>query len=208
MMGWFGSYSPARGTMKKHQSVIRQALEHKICRRSFLKAGGLALGASMIPSTLLGAIQAPQSPERTLALYNLHTGETLKTAYWMRGEYLSDALSEINHILRDLRTEEILPIDTGLLDLLHDLHNSTRSPEMFHIISGYRSPATNARLRENSHGVAGHSLHMLGKAADIRLPGYSLSSLRQAAVDLKGGGVGYYPGSDFVHVDVGRVRYW
>jgi len=79
---------------------------------------------------------------------------------------------------------------------------------MFHIISGYRSPATNAHLHEGSHGVAGHSLHMLGKAADIRLPGYSLSSLRQAAVDLKGGGVGYYPGSDFVHVDVGRVRYW
>jgi uncharacterized protein YcbK (DUF882 family) len=194
--------------MKKHQSVIHKALQHKICRRSFLKAGALALGASMFPHTLLGAIQAPQSLERSLALYNLHTGETLKTAYWIKGEYLPDALSEINHILRDFRTEEILPIDTGLLDLLHDLHNSTGSREMLHVISGYRSPATNARLRESSHGVAGHSLHMVGKAADIRLPGYSLSSLRQEAVDLRGGGVGYYPDSDFVHVDVGRVRYW
>jgi uncharacterized protein YcbK (DUF882 family) len=194
--------------MKKHQPVFHKVLEHKICRRSFLKAGALALGASLFTRTLLGAIQAPQSPERTLALYNLHTGEKLKTAYWIKGEYLSDALSEINHILRDFRTEEILPIDTGLLDLLHDLHNSTGSSEMLHVISGYRSPATNARLRENSHGVAGHSLHMQGKAADIRLPGYSLSSLRRAAVDLKGGGVGYYPESDFVHVDVGRVRYW
>jgi uncharacterized protein YcbK (DUF882 family) len=194
--------------MRKHQSVMHKALQHKICRRNFLKAGALALGASMLPGTLLGAIQAPQSPERTLALYNLHTGETLKTAYWVKGEYVSDALTEINHILRDFRTEEILPIDTGLLDLLHDLHNSTGSREMLHIISGYRSPATNARLHENSSGVAGHSLHMLGKAADIRLPGYSLSSLHQAAVDLKGGGVGYYPDSDFVHVDVGRVRYW
>ncbi len=194
--------------MNKHPSVVHKALEHKICRRNFLKAGALALGASLFPCTLLGAIQAPQSPERTLALYNLHTGETLKTAYWIKGEYVSDALSEINHILRDFRTEEILPIDTGLLDLLHDLHNNTGSHEMLHIISGYRSPATNARLRENSRGVAGHSLHMEGKAADIRLPGYSLSSLRRSAIDLKGGGVGYYPESDFVHVDVGRVRYW
>jgi uncharacterized protein YcbK (DUF882 family) len=194
--------------MKKHQSVMHKALGHKISRRSFLMTGALALGASLFPRTLLGAIQTPQSPERTLALYNLHTGETLETAYWIKGEYLPDALSEINHILRDFRTEEILPIDTGLLDLLHDLHNSTGSREMLHVISGYRSPATNALLRESSHGVACHSLHMVGKAADIRLPGYSLSSLRRSAVDLKGGGVGYYPGSDFVHVDVGRVRYW
>jgi uncharacterized protein YcbK (DUF882 family) len=194
--------------MKKHQSVMHKALEHKLCRRGFLKAGALALGASMFPHTLLGAIQAPHSPERTLSLYNLHTGETLKTAYWIKGEYVSDALCEINHILRDFRTEEILPIDTGLLDLLHDLHNSTGSRDKLHIISGYRSPATNARMHKSSGGVAGHSLHMLGKAADIRLPGYSLSSLRRCAVDLKGGGVGYYPDSDFIHVDVGRVRYW
>jgi uncharacterized protein YcbK (DUF882 family) len=194
--------------MKKHLSSMHKIMEHKICRRSLLKAGALALGASILPGTLLGAIQAPQSPERTLALYNLHTGETLKTAYWVQGEYLSQALSEINHILRDFRTEEILPIDTGLLDLLHDLHNTTGSRGMLHVVSGYRSPATNARLRENSHGVAGHSMHMVGKAADIRVPGYSLSSLRKAATDLKGGGVGYYPDSDFVHVDVGRVRYW
>jgi uncharacterized protein YcbK (DUF882 family) len=194
--------------MKKHQSIMHKALQHKICRRGFLKAGALALGASIVPCTLLGAIRTPQSPERTLALYNLHTGETLKTAYWINGEYVPDALTEINHILRDFRTEEILPIDTGLLDLLHDLHNNTGSRDMLHVISGYRSSATNARLHENSRGVAGHSLHMQGKAADIRLPGYSLSSLRQAAVDLKGGGVGYYPDSDFIHVDVGRVRYW
>jgi len=194
--------------MKKHQSVIHKTLEHRICRRGFLKAGAMALGVSIFPHTLLGAIRPPQPPERTLALYNQHTGETLKTAYWIKGEYVSDALTEINHILRDFRTEEILPIDTGLLDLLHDLHNSTGSREKLHIISGYRSPATNSRLHKNSSGVAGHSLHMLGKAADIRLPGCSLSSLRQAAVTLKGGGVGYYPDSDFIHVDVGRVRYW
>ncbi len=194
--------------MKKHQSIMHKALSHKICRRGFLKAGAMALGATMFPHTLLGAIQVSQSPERTLALYNLHTGETLKTAYWIKGEYVSDALCEINHILRDFRTEEILPIDTGLLDLLHDLHNSTGSRDKLHIISGYRSPATNARMHKGSRGVAGHSLHMLGKAADIRLPGYNLSQLRQAAVDLRGGGVGYYPDSDFIHVDVGRVRYW
>jgi uncharacterized protein YcbK (DUF882 family) len=194
--------------MKKHPSIMHKIMEHRASRRSILKAGVLALGAGIFPRDLLGAVQAPLLPERTLALYNLHTGETLKTAYWVQGEYVSEALSEINHILRDFRTEEILPIDTGLLDLLHDLHNNTGARGMLHIISGYRSPATNARLRENSHGVAGHSLHMVGKAADIRVPGYSLASLRQAAVGLKGGGVGYYPDSDFVHVDVGRVRHW
>jgi len=162
----------------------------------------------MIPKVLLAAVRAPRISERTLSLYNLHTGESLKTAYWVEGEYLTEALKEINNILRDHRTQEIRPIDPGLLDLLHSLHSTVESKEMLHIISGYRSPATNTHLRENSTGIAKNSLHLEGKAADIRLPGYDLAALRRIAVALKGGGVGYYPGSDFIHMDVGRVRYW
>lgn len=183
-------------------------VELRISRRAFLTAGALALRASIFPHPLLAAIDTPALSEKKLALYNLHTGETLKTAYWIKGEYLAEALADINHILRDFRTEEIRPIDPGLIDLLHDLHHRTGSRAMLNIISGYRSPATNARLQASSPGVAGHSLHMLGKAADVRLPGYSLSALRQAALDMKAGGVGFYPGSDFIHVDVGRIRYW
>lgn len=192
----------------KHHEGIHQTMGYRLCRRGFLKAGMVALGGCILPKDLLGAVQDPQKPERSLSLYNLHTGEALKTAYWFKGEYLSEALSEINHILRDFRTGEIIPIDTSLLDLLHTIHDNLGSQEMLHIISGYRSPATNAHLHEYSCGVASHSLHVQGKAADIRLPGCSLSTLRQAAVSLKRGGVGYYPGSDFIHVDVGRVRYW
>jgi uncharacterized protein YcbK (DUF882 family) len=194
--------------MKSPHSHILKTMGHKIRRRSFLKAGALALGACAFPQALLGAFQAPLSPERSLSFYNLHTGESLKAAYWCKGEYLSAPLAQINHILRDFRTGEIKPIDTSLLDLLSTIRENLGSQEMFHIISGYRSPATNALLHENNCGVAGHSLHMQAKAADIRLPGCSLSSLHQMAVSLKGGVVGYYPGSDFVHVDVGRVRYW
>lgn len=194
--------------MKKPNAGIHPTLGYRLCRRGFLKAGMVALGGCIFPKGLLGAVQETRKPERYLSLYNLHTGEALKTAYWFKGEYLSGALSEINHILRDFRTGEVKPIDTGLLDLLHTIHDTLGSQEMLHIISGYRSPTTNDHLHEYSPGVAGHSLHVQGKAADIRLPGCSLSTLRQTAMSLKCGGVGYYPGSDFIHVDVGRVRYW
>lgn len=182
--------------------------EYRLCRRSLLKAGALALAGCLLPKAVLGAVQESFSPERSLSLYNLHTGESLRTVYWFNGQYLQDALSDIDNILRDHRTQEIMPIDTGLLDLLHTIHSTMNSKEMVHIISGYRSPVTNEHLRENSSGIAKNSLHMQGKAADIRLPDQCLSSLRRTAAALKLGGVGYYPDSDFVHVDVGRVRYW
>ena len=194
--------------MKKSHGNGHPVLDYRLCRRSFMKAGALALGGCIFPQTVLGAAESIFSAERSLFLYNLHTGESLKTVYWFNGGYLAEALDDINRILRDYRTDEITPIDTGLLDLLHMIHRRMGSQERLHIISGYRSPATNDHLRENSRGVARNSLHMEGKAADIRLPDQNLSALHQAAVALKCGGVGYYPGSDFVHVDVGRVRYW
>ncbi|HQI80053.1 MAG TPA: DUF882 domain-containing protein [Deltaproteobacteria bacterium] len=179
-----------------------------LCRRDFLKAGALALAGCLFPGALYAAVKGPLGLERSLDLYNTHTGERLKTVYWSGGRYLPEALSEINSILRDHRTEETRPMDTGLLDVLHAIHHGACSGEPLHIISGYRSPITNARLRDHSSGVARNSLHMEAKAADIRLPGCNLSELRSIAMSLKAGGVGYYPGSDFIHVDVGRVRYW
>ena len=143
-----------------------------------------------------------------MAFYNTHTGENVKTAYWFNGNYLPDGLEEINLILRDHRTGEIKSIDPRLLDLLFTLRGELETNEPFHLISGYRSAATNALLRSISDGIATNSLHLDGKAADIRVPGIAVSALRQAAVALQGGGVGYYPRSDFVHVDIGRVRYW
>lgn len=147
-------------------------------------------------------------PERSLSFYNLHTTESLKTVYWHRGDYVPSALDEINRVLRDHRTDETHEIDPRLLDLLCDLRLRLDTRETFQIISGYRSPATNALLHANSDGVATRSLHMDGKAIDIRIPGRALSLLRKTALSIKAGGVGYYPSSNFVHVDVGRVRSW
>lgn len=145
---------------------------------------------------------------RSAAFENLHTGECLKVDYWVDGRYLPDALGAVDHVLRDFRTGEVHAIDPKLLDLLDTLRLKLDTPEPFQVISGYRSRATNAMLHEASTGVAVHSLHMQGMAIDIRVRGRALRSIRAAALVLQRGGVGYYPRSDFVHVDVGRVRSW
>jgi uncharacterized protein YcbK (DUF882 family) len=153
-------------------------------------------------------VQAVERPERSLGLYSLHTGERLRRVYWSEGRYLEDGLAEIGHLLRDHRTNEVHPIDPRLLDLLFALHREVNGREPFHVISGYRSPKTNAMLRRRSGGVAKKSLHMAGKAVDIRLPGRDLATLRRAALALEAGGVGHYPKVGFIHVDTGRVRAW
>ncbi len=132
----------------------------------------------------------------------------MKTVYWSKNQYVPQALADINYILRDHRTGETREIDKDLLDLLFALGRRLENRDPFHIISGYRSAQTNSFLHSLSSGVASHSFHVSGKAIDIRLPGHDLKTLHRAAIDLKRGGVGYYPSSDFVHVDVGRVRYW
>jgi uncharacterized protein YcbK (DUF882 family) len=184
-----------------------------INRRAFLGFGAVAAAAALSP---LKAHAAPVDPPkksllRTLSLFNTHTGERLQTTYCCDGRYEPEALKQINHILRDWRSDELKPIDPKLLDLLHELSGTLETDTPFHIISGYRSPNTNAALRARggAHtGVASQSLHMVGKAIDIRIPGVRLDHLRGAARSLKLGGVGYYPSSNFVHVDTGRVRYW
>lgn len=156
----------------------------------------------------MAAVEDILSADRYLSIYNLHTKEYLEMIYWKNGEYLPDALKEFNFIFRDHYNGSVRKINTDLLDLLFAIQRKLKSKEPFHLISGYRSRRTNARLRKYKKGVAKKSMHLYGKAADIRLPEYKLSSLRRAAYELKLGGVGYYPRSNFVHLDVGRVRYW
>lgn len=180
----------------------------KISRRGFLKLGAVATIAGVCARVSWAAGSDWAAPERALAFRHAHTGESLKTVYWAEGDYLPEALAEIDRLLRDFRTGEIKPIDPALLDLLYALGGKLGGRRAFHVISGYRSPQTNAFLRSQGRDVAAHSLHMEGKAIDIRLPGSDLSRVRRAALALQRGGVGYYPRSQFVHVDVGRVRVW
>ena len=156
------------------------------------------------PSRLL----AHATGARTLDFFHTHTGERLAVNYFDAGAYVPDALATVNHFLRDFRTGDVHSIDPALLDLLHALTDLTGSARPFQVISGYRSPATNEMLRHRSEGVAAGSLHMQGQAIDIRLADVPLDALRRAALTVRRGGVGYYPASDFVHVDTGRVRTW
>ena len=145
---------------------------------------------------------------RSLAMYNPHTGESINLVYCENGYYVPGALAEINHFFRDFRANLIKPIDPRLLDLLHAIHQSSDATKPFNLVSGYRSPQTNAMLAAQFEGVARHSMHIEGKAADINLPGRQLSILQRIALAMRFGGVGYYPQSGFVHVDTGRIRHW
>ena len=174
-------------------------------RRAILGYGvSAALSLAVFP-----AQAAPLLPRvRRLSFQNLHTGESWSDEYFANGRYEPQALAGIRHVLRDHRTGTSHEIDVRLLDLLVELRWTLDSEQRFEVISGYRSPQTNAMLHRESAGVAASSLHMEGMAIDIRLPGRSLGKVRDAALWLGQGGVGYYPKSDFVHVDVGRVRRW
>lgn len=174
-------------------------------RRRFvcaLGAGALACGTARAGA---GAVAVPG---RALAFDNLHTGEKMVIEYFSGGAYVPQALAAVNQLLRDFRSGDVGSIDAALLDLLHGLAALTQSKRPFQIISGYRSPATNRALREHSSGVASGSLHMQGRAIDIRLADVALGTLRDAARSMRAGGVGYYAASNFVHVDTGRIRTW
>jgi uncharacterized protein YcbK (DUF882 family) len=154
------------------------------------------------------AVQQLAQRSRELSMHNLHTDERLAIRYFDNGEYLPGALTRLNHLLRDHRSGDIAPIDARLFDQLYALALGTGCAPHYEIISGYRSPQSNESLRASSEGVARHSLHTLGRAIDVRPLGTTCSALRQLALDLHLGGVGYYAKSDFVHLDTGRVRSW
>jgi uncharacterized protein YcbK (DUF882 family) len=143
-----------------------------------------------------------------LSFFHIHTSEKLTVTYREHGALIPEALSQINRYLRDFRNEKIHEIDVALLDALHALYDTFDSRGNFEVISGYRSPQTNAALRHATSGVAEKSLHIQGQAIDVRLTSAKTSALRDAAMALKIGGVGYYAKSNFVHLDTGAVRYW
>lgn len=174
-------------------------------RRRFLQIGLGATATLAMPNAFANVLK---QPERSIALMNLHTGEQVKATYWAEGTYQPDELQAIHRVLRDHRTGDIHEIDQNLIEMLNLLHQKMHGKQPFHVISGYRSPKTNQMLRKNSDGVAKKSLHMQGKAIDVRLPGRQLDELRKTALGLKVGGVGFYPGSEFIHIDTGRVRSW
>jgi len=164
-----------------------------------------AAAASLLP---VGAACARAAETRSLSFVHTHTGESLSAVYFRSGDYQPAGLERINHLLRDFRTDETRAIDTRVLDILFDLQVRMNRDEPYQVISGYRSPHTNAELRSHSSGVAEHSLHMQGQAIDVRVSGFATRKLRELALQMGRGGVGFYPQSDFVHLDCGRVRYW
>ena len=188
-----------------------------ISRRAFLRATSSVILATAASSFSLPAFARVASPAligmsekncRTLAFECPRSGERVKADYWIEGRYIDDELARINKLLRDVRSGEIHKIDTKLLDLVHRLGRDVNARSPIQVISGYRSPVTNAMLQKKSSGVAEKSLHMKGQAVDLLVPGRPLEKVHEAALKLGGGGVGYYPKSNFVHVDTGRVRRW
>ena len=163
---------------------------------------------SYLPKYSLAVTDEIYIQEKSLALFNPVTKESFEGIYYHNGDYVDDALKIINHLMRDTRTDDVKTIDKDLLDLISAMSIKINSREPFHVISGYRNHKTNNLLRKSGKGAAKNSFHLKGQAADIRLPGYKTSILRKAAYELKSGGVGYYPKSRFVHIDVGPVRYW
>jgi uncharacterized protein YcbK (DUF882 family) len=177
-------------------------------RRFFLKWSLMTMAAVQFPLDVLANIPEFRSAERSLYLYNIHTGEHFREIYWADGEYLTESLDTANKFMRDYRTGDIKPIDIAVLNLIHTIQSTLDVKGPLQVISGYRSKKTNNLLIRKGRSVARNSYHLKGKAVDIYHPCVSLRQLRRIAIKLKGGGVGYYPRNHFVHVDTGPIRYW
>lgn len=187
---------------------------NSVSRRKFLSFGALAAGtlaASSIVNPASAAAIARVSNfdgARRISFRNSHTGEIFSGVYRVGDKYLPDAFDRINIVMRDFRSNELFPIDPRVIDIIYSVHQLTQRSEPYEVLSGYRCPKTNAGLRKHGEGVAKNSLHMTGQAVDLRLPGFETKQIRNLAISLKAGGVGYYPKSDFVHMDTGDVRTW
>jgi len=181
-----------------------------ISRRDVLKAGVLGLAGTVIAPGAANAtrLALPDMGAFDISFRNLHTGDMFRGTYRVGNKYLPDAFDEINYVLRDFRVGEDFPMDPRTIDILYLISQKAETNWPFEILSAYRSPKTNAMLQRASDGVADNSLHMTGQAMDIRMPGFSTRRLRDVAQSLRAGGVGYYPNSNFVHIDTGKRRYW
>jgi len=175
-------------------------------RRDFLKKS-IILGAGLTVSPHeLFSYRLPV--DRSIKLFNVHTGEHLKATYWAKDHFVKDEIKKINYFLRDFRTGDVQEMDIKLLDLLYSIQLIRDTDKAIKVYSGYRSPKTNERLRKRSEGVAKNSYHLKAQAIDINLPGTDLKNLKRLATFLRRGGVGYYPKSGFMHIDTGPIRYW
>ena len=172
------------------------------------RRGLLGLGLGMTATLAAPHLGRAKSHERRIGLINLHTGERVRAVYWADGALVPEELSRINRLMRDHRNNKVTAIDPRLIDDLRRLREAVDADGSFQLISGFRSAETNAALAARVEGVAENSFHVEGKAADVRLPGVDLLRLRRAARSLRAGGVGYYPFSDFLHLDRGPVRFW
>ena len=182
-------------------AAVPTVLESSVLNRSMLPAPAIQTAQARVASVAAEDV-------RRISLHNLHTGDVFDEVYWQNGSYVPDALAAAQHALRDWRNGEEHFMDPKLFDVLRQISFKLESDKPFQIISGYRSPQTNAMMHARSEGVASHSQHMLGKASDVRVDGIELANLHKAALSLQAGGVGFYPVSNFVHVDVARVRSW
>lgn len=192
-------------TLNPQSTSVQSSLNASVNRRRFLLGLGGLSAAALLP---MPALASRSAPVRKLSLHSINTGEKVTVDFWEEGHYLKEGLSTLNHIMRDYRVEEQFAIDPKLYDQLYLLQHRLGKVGEIQIISGYRSPTSNAMLRRTSRGVAKKSYHMKGQAIDLRIPGVPLAQVRQAALNMKVGGVGYYPSSNFVHLDTGPARSW
>lgn len=199
--------------MQTNLAHAAEVSETQQSRRGFLKktvlAATVAASSSLILPKQALAVPHGEGGLCELSFRNLHTGEKFSGAYRVGDKYLLGALDQVNTVLRDFRTGDVFPMDPQVIDIMYTIKKlAGAESKYFEIISGYRSPKTNSMLRGRSSGVAKKSYHMKGQAVDLRLPGISTTRVRDIAKSLEAGGVGYYAGSNFVHIDTGRVRSW
>ncbi len=202
------------GQLSEEDQIQGQIKDKTMDRRSFLGIGAATLGGVLIPALVSPAMAANfkggvvGTGARRVAFRNTHTGESFSGVYRVGDKYLPDAFDQINMVMRDFRTNQKYPMDPRALDIVYTIQRMTGQRRPLDIISGYRSPKTNNMLRKSSSGVAKKSLHMQGRAIDLRMEDFSTKRLRDIAKSLRAGGVGYYSKSDFIHIDTGDVRAW
>lgn len=179
-------------------------------RRAILKMGLAGFLASATPLVMMSKASAAVNYGGTysVALKHAHTGESFSGVYRVGNRYLPESFEKLNYVLRDFRTGDIFPMDPRVVDIISAVQAKTRTGRPLEVLSGYRSPKTNNMLRHETSGVAKNSMHLYGQAIDFRIDGFNTGRLRKVAMGMKAGGVGYYPRSDFVHVDTGKIRYW
>ncbi len=179
-------------------------------RRNFIKLGLAGILGAALPFATTKAVFASSNNSKSwdISFRNARTGESFSGVYRVGDKYLPEAFERMNYVLRDFRTDEVFPMDPHIIDTLSIIHKKIDANDPFEVLSGYRSPKTNSMLGSKKRGVAKNSFHMYGQAIDIRIPSYSTRKIHNAAKAIKAGGVGYYPRSNFVHIDTGTVRSW